>query len=807
VPSILFDESHGELLRTTNVQNDREMDVWTKLRRELEQLDFSIPPAHADSSKPLSEDLLAKHDILVLAAPTKPSFSLSEIGAIRSFVASGKSLLVAINSEAIWQQTTNSLNVLLQTYGVHADRLLNYPPEEVTDLFPHYLNNAVGRLGIKEPAYFDRLTGAPRIVAELPTTHQTFIAAVEYESGRVAMLGDFVMLGDRYIDAHDNRLFVLNLFNWLALANSINCLDSHIEPKAKWGSTTTFSITLSNPHRFALERLRCTLESNASAQISEPVQAIRYLPSQEQMWLSWFIGPQHLGPQSLRLTIDFPKKSGFPPLTLKTVAQFVCVPDAKIDLVLFNLAGAEITQVETGAPFEAQAIVIWAPQAKRIPLQFNLNAPLAHLAIEPVKSDQSQRWRITIFDSGQYSIQLTLVQTNESVSRLVQARPTPQLRITEIERDVVAPLADEIHRQIKQIRSEFDADVVQQIPFNLVTPEDYIRRLFPTDAAEHLLKALHAAQIEQTANRPLVEQLLRNIAPTYSPLLGCFIPYDPELAKHLAKENSLSEESLAHNFLSLTGYDPIWLEQNVAAFLLHEKYGHGFFFTQTTLGRQLSILYNHGLVRRVDYERLRAPYPKQLHQEYSLAIRALDDSAIIVNEGFAAWVEITVLPRLRGAVGQADYRRRSFLFQRDDQMRQLAKNASEHPYFQNFPPFRDSRYQEGFEYLELIQGYFGPDFGPKCAVQAVIKAADVHLGIAENNDQVQFGLNAKAMADALLAESNDDARADMRLRRIHLVLRKEREKIRNEQKHLQCHRVCLHSECPVNAAIKTNLNW
>jgi len=193
-----------------------------------------------------------------------------------------------------------------------------------------------------------------------------------------------------------------------------------------------------------------------------------------------------------------------------------------------------------------------------------------------------------------------------------------------------------------------------------------------------------------------------------------------------------------------------------------------------------------------------------LYEEYGPAIQALHDSSIIVNEGFAAWVELTVLPRLSGAVGQAAYRRRDFLFNRDDELARLAEHS---PYFQRFRPFRASRYREGCEYLNLIQGYFGKDYGPKCAVQAVIKAADVHVGIAENGGQVQFGLGAEALTRTLLDAPDDDARADMRLRRIHSVLRKYLDRIRADQRRLQCHRVCLHPECPVDAIIGERLGW
>lgn len=93
MPSILFDESHGELLCSQHVHDDREMDMWTRLRQELERLKFNVAPPPTDKAKPLTE-MLVEHDVLVLGAPTVPQLSLSEVSAIRDFVESGKSLFI-----------------------------------------------------------------------------------------------------------------------------------------------------------------------------------------------------------------------------------------------------------------------------------------------------------------------------------------------------------------------------------------------------------------------------------------------------------------------------------------------------------------------------------------------------------------------------------------------------------------------------------------------------------------------------------------------------------------------------------------
>jgi hypothetical protein len=805
VTSILFDESHGELLRVSEIEDDPEKDTCLSLRGQLKELGFTL--ADLINEGALTEDALSAHDVLVVAAPTKP-FSLIEINAIKDFVAQGKALLIANNSESLWWQNTDSLHVLLSAFGLRTARLLSYPPEEVTTFYPHYLSGSLQRLSVIEPAYLEVAAEVPQtrpqVVAELPWTQQPFLVAVEHHAGRVVALADFVMLGDRLLNVGDNHLFAVNLFHWLTFQNSIDCYDARCEPQIPFGRTATFSIALSNPHPVKLDYVRCTLESAAGARIDQPGQTIRTLPPRSRQLLLWTVEPQTLGPQHLTLTVDFQRRNRFATLVLNPVAAFECAPEARLDLDLLDQDGEPIESVEAGAPFEARATVTWQTGARSVPLQFDLDSDRGHVAIETI---DPTRWNVTALDSGDWPITLTLPPTKLHISRSIHARPSARLRITELEHDIVQRLAAEIQPKITCIRREFDADEIKLSPFRLLTPEEHVRELYPADAAAELLEALQAARREQQPNRPLVELLRRNIAPTYAPGRGSLIPFDPGLAKQLSKYNARYEESLASNFLTKEGYDSPWLEQNIAAFLLHEKYGHGFFFTQTLLGRQLALLYRHGFSRKVDADRLPRPYPRLLYDSYARAIQALSDSAMMVNEGLAAWVEIAIAPQLAGVAGQGAFRRRVFLFERDKEMDRLRKQKESHPYFQKYPPFTDSRYQEGHDYLDFIRGYFGADCGPKCAVQAAVKAAEVNLGIVESGGQLQFGLSAQTMADTLLEDSRDDARADMRLRRIHSVLREESKAVREIQKQLQCHRTCLHPECPVNAVIWDKLKW
>lgn len=810
---ILFDEYHGELLTTQEIADNDEVDTWNILDTVLKE---EIGSEATSNTEELTYELLSKYKVLVLAAPTQ-SLSTNEIEVINNFVQQGGSLLIAQSYYSL-DENTRSINLLLEKFGLRTRPLLTSPPAEInTEQFkPHYLSSEVNQLLINEPAYLERLNDKSHLVASLPRTGEDFLVAVEVNRGRVIAIGDFVIFGDKYIEKADNKQLVLNVFRWLLCENPLECFNADFELKESkesrlnYGKTSIFSISLKNPHQKRLENISCLLESDAGALIEQPEQRIRYLPSGGKGILRWNIEPQQLGTQRLRLIVDFSEKTGNSPLFFDCAAQFQCVPEVEIDLVRLNQQKApEI--VETGVPFEMQAIVKWAIGVEQIPLQIQLKGSPEHICIEPVGETQANHWKVTALDEGDWKIRLEIAELNKSIPHYIRAYPSLQRQIDEIQRDIVIPLTADVNHQLSLLRTELVSQEVEKIPFRLLTPEKYVEVVEETDDdKEDMQKIIEASRREENRNIPLVEYLLDNIFPSYHVIQGCCIPYDPKLAEHLlevVKYRPSYEEKIAYNLMSIEGnesYGDIWLKQNIAALLLHEKYGHGFFYTHTRLGQQLAILYRHGLAPGTNREQLRSPYPRSLYEEYESVIELIYDSSIIVNEGFATWLEIAILPKISELIGQAAYRRKDFLFYRDSKMAELAR---ENDYFKKFQPQRASKYAEGCDYLELIQGYFGPNFGPKCAVQAMIKAADVELGITESNGQVRFALSKEQLKAALLEDKSNDARSDERLRAIHGVLLEHREEIWDKQEKLQCYRSCLHSDCPVNSIIKTKLKW
>jgi hypothetical protein len=816
--TILFDESHNELLRSQKNPDDDEVDTWSTLASALQaemscEADVYTGKEDKTNKAFLTKDILSPYELLALIAPTK-ALEKEEVSVITDFVKKGGSLLIAQNYESLYEDKTNgSINLLLKEFGLLTKPLLNSPPGNIfaTQFRPHYLSSEINEVVTRYPAYLEILNHQPQVIVNLPHTDEPFLVAAESGEGRVVAIGDFVLFGDEFINEADNKTLVLNIFRWLLYKNPLDCFDAQFDTQVKYGNSSIFSIYLKNPQRNRLQHINCLLESDTGALIDQPEQRIRSLPGSGKALLKWNFEAQKLGYQSLRLTIDFPQTTDYSPLFFDFAAHFQCIPDVDIDLINLTSQQKAPEIVETGIPFEMEAIVRWKHEAKQIPLQFQLEARLEHMSIEQIGKAEVNRWRITALDEGDWELNLKVVELDQSITRLIRAYPSIQKQINDIERDIINPLASDVHYQVSLLREELVSPKITTIPFRLFTPEEQVSLVETPEVRDVLLAVIKAARKEEKRNIILVKKILENISPIYSVSHGCCIPYDPKLAEHLVdnivEQHPDYEEHIAYNFIIINNdnrFGKTWLQQNITALMLHEKYGHGFFYNGTKLGKQLEIIYRHGLGPSHNSEQMRAPYPRFLYTEYKEAIKLIYDSALIVNEGFATWLEIALLPRISELIGQAAYRRKDFLFNRDSSMVELTRDSK---YFQKFQPQRVSKYREGCEYLQLIQGYFGKNFGPKCAVQAMLKATDIDLGITELDGEVKFALDSERIENALLKDENHDARADERLRAIHSVLREHQEEIWYKQEKLQCYRSCLHCECPVNGIISDKLNW
>lgn len=760
VKRILFDETHGELLEHRDT---------TELRAFLGTLPgiIAIDPNDIKSDEStLGNGLLDEHnvDVLVLAAPTIP-FSLEEIGAIKFFLRQGKSLLFANNHDSLGHsQATQQINDLLKDFGLQAQRLFGYRASNIQSFLPHYLSSGIDQLVIEDPTCLKPLSDKPLVVIALPGSGKPFLAAVEIESCRVIAVGDTSFLRNGKIKQGDNQILALNIFRWLTSKNFIDLQSVRIASEVRYGKCGRFSVELTNSCTTErLEGVQCLLESHEIALIDKPQASIRSIAVMGTVQQSWQIEPQELGLQSLSLTVKIPAKCGGTTFRIDPVAQFQCIPDAEITLVIDNQKGEVQEIVETGTPFDVSARVRWEENAKRLPLHFSLEGSLSSFAVEQVTGS---RWRLTALSDGNYVITLKVKETAQKITRLIYVKPSPNFKISKVEREIISELESKIAHRLSQNLPELTIEAIQQIPFKLLTPEDYIGKVYPVHMQEQLMEILSAIRLEEEVVGRLIDDLLFYVAPMYSPKYGCCIPYDPELATHLIRKYPLYKEGIAYNFLWAENspvYGCTWLKGNIAALLLHEKYGHGFFYTQTKLGQQLSILYRHGLLRKVDNEVLREPYTRMMHKEYGRVIPMISHSAILLSEGFSTWLEFVGLHQLGGAFEEAVYRRKEFLFQ-DTGLEQLCARSE---YFKEFDPRPGSKYELGYIWLEGIQSHFSVKSGLKSVLDTVIKAANVDFGISENDGRVEFSLTADQIRNLLLdSRKGFEAGAQLRLGQI-----------------------------------------
>ncbi|OUC13090.1 MAG: hypothetical protein B0A82_18970 [Alkalinema sp. CACIAM 70d] len=773
-----------------------------------------------DLKKGLSPDTVK---VLVLGAP-KTLLTQEEIDGIVKFVQDGGGLLVAHSYDSLFEQERQvyeqdqdppaseedekySTNYLMQEFGLRFKRLLSYPPEDIAQFEPHYMSSDINKIFLREPAYLeilpelpDEVLGSPQVVARLPETQEIFLVGVDVQYGRVAAIADYALFEDDYLGYGSHRQLMLNIVRWLMAENPIDCLEPTMPSEVVKGQAVEFRMTLKNSSQRRLEYVDCLLEGSRGVEIRESRQQIRSIGPFQQTQMQWMVIPHQLGDHQLRLTIELAQRN---PLFFDTAAQFECVPDGEVDLVVLDDSGTVPKVLEAGKPYEVVAVLKKTVAVPDSELQVQLQSPSHKIQLEPLKAGMSNRWRLNALGAGTLPITVRVGASERKVSPfLVQVAESVQNRIERIEREALQPLIAQLQYQVSQLDWRFDSEVIRNIPCKIYTPEDQVRLLNSPETAEQKLEALRVARQERRSNRPLIEYLLNQVAPTFSPLHGCCIPYDPELAAELGQRHRNFAEGIAQNLLIAEGEEER-LPQNLAALVLHEKYGHGFFFSHTKLGQQLAILYRHGMTRNAEVKRLKAPYPRAMYLRYRKAIQALWDSSVIVNEGFATWLELTVLTQMGGVMAESAYRRRTFLFERDNGLSARAKKSE---YFAEFQPFQSSRYRKGCEYLQQIQSWFGKD-GIRWAMAAFLKATDIDLGIGESNGQVQFALEPEVLEASLIKVSQNDARADMRLHDIYDLLQDSAEKLRSEQKQLEFGQEHVELDTFIDSLISQTLGW
>lgn len=792
--SVLFDEYHHE---QPTLDGRSGIQVALTLQTELPDMGYVLQAG----DEPLLQNVLKRAHILMILGPESP-FRLDEIEAIVSFVQDGGGLLLVSDYDIMWQQYRYSLNELAGRFGFAFREYFNWQPQRTETLEAHFVTAGVSALGLHDSCCIrlaESTNATQRPIAWLSDAREDLLGlCIELGAGRVVALSDSALFMEAGWPREDNSAFIFNTFSWLARRNLVDVAKVQLTDEVVVNRRAQIQVVLSNPSTRRLENIQCYLEAPTGVEIEKGEVSIRSISGHGTATLSWYITPRTLGRQLLGLTIESDDRTVF----FDRLVEFRAVAPGRLRAVVTDVEGHQQSSFETDQEFSIEAFL---ESNNRAEIPLGLKLPESVELVQQQDSPGTQRWIIRAREPGLHQLTCEIPESSQIAQISVTIKATLQYQIEDLKQRWLQPLDAEIARRLCEVHPSLTDERMQAVPFHVLTPEEFVTRLYPSEVATRLHEVIQAARRETHFNPVLLSELLVNIAPLYSPKEGGCAPFDPALASRWATLHPEQREQLEYNLLKAEDSDESVAQQNLTAYLLHEKYGHGYFYTHTTLGRQLGILYRHGFIREVDRERLAVPYPQSLYTEYATAIEALRHSAIIVNEGIAAWIELSLLERMEPDISRVHYRRKIFLIERATRLDELSKQSK---YFKAFPHLFDSPYQEGCEKFVAVQKWFGAPYGQKCALHVAVKAAEVDLGIEEVGTTIHFGLPSKIMRDALLdPKQPDHARADNRLRHINHVLFDNRDRVRSAQRQLKCYRTCLHPQCPIYEIIREKLGW
>jgi hypothetical protein len=776
---VLFPQAHDELLC---IGEDPEAPPEVlRLRQMLVDLGFEPQPV----DDRLTADHLEGSKVLVLGAP-KVDLSDKEVEVIRHFVEAGGGLLLVSDAYTMGK-SLDRLNKLAEMAGLQFHEYLNYHPTWLQLFFPHYITASVDRVRVKDVAHIICSNGAYDL-AVTRATRSTVIACGSIGQGRVVAAGDVDLFTD-LLDQEGNTVLVANAFRWLASQNIVDIQEFTVPRRVKWGHSGTVVLKLYNGNAKVRPQVECVLESDVDALISEPASKKRSVPPGRTTQMQWAVTPQTLGDQKLRLTVHI---TGQPSLYFdQLLPEMLCEAPGYLTLQTTNEEDGEPeTKFQTGDRFVAAGALHWPTGLEPPPYQLELEYTEGLIEQGYQPGEGVGRWHLQAVARGTHTLTLKIRQTGQSLPAVVTVQSSLQDQLTELRAAYVYPLDAEIAERLQAVDRRLSDEAVRDQPFTILPPDEYIREVYDAKAVTWLKEVLAAARREQWYNLDLLNHVLIYLAPAYLPGRGSFVPYDPALASHLARLHPTARWRLESNLVRSEESEDINVRQSIAAYLLHEKYGHGFFYTHTRLGQQLAILQRHRFSEELDNES---------YKDYVRAARLIKDSAIIVNEGFAAWMELTFLGKLDREVRQAVLPRRILLLQEATGLYERQRDS----FFQTFLPRFDSPYREGFEYLDFISQHFNLC----CAVQVFLIATNVEFGISEDNEgRIQFESEATEIERRVLEAEEDDARSHLRLRGISELLYDQRKDLQAHIRKHHCPEDC-RDGCPLEKLIEERLGW
>lgn len=239
--SVIFDEFHSE---SWSISRQRAAEInpdepaassYASAAAILSQGDFAV---ERNAHGPITPELLEKGAVFVLLHPCDPQWEpttsehspklcIQEIEAIHRYVRNGGGLIIV--SEYEHSKYGDNLNLLIAEFGLRIEN------NTVTDAAHCHHDNATWIFGSPEDnplahqvhqACFYRagscVATAPATLAwtasgEAHPANAGLIALAEYGEGRVALVTDSSLFGDRHFHEFDHRQLWLNLFYWCSL--------------------------------------------------------------------------------------------------------------------------------------------------------------------------------------------------------------------------------------------------------------------------------------------------------------------------------------------------------------------------------------------------------------------------------------------------------------------------------------------------------------------------------------------------------------------------------------------------------------
>jgi hypothetical protein len=199
--------------------------------------------------------------------------------------------------------------------------------------------------------------------------------------------------------------------------------------------------------------------------------------------------------------------------------------------------------------------------------------------------------------------------------------------------------------------------------------------------------------------------------------------------------------------------------------IIHEKFGHGFFYQNTTLGKRLLELEYHrkGII-------LLTKELEKLSDKYATGVQWLCMSTSVVNEGFAVWIVLKTLGKLLEKNSKNDH---EFFQQIHHEIESITKMVFsnedlniKHEYFNLKHGSPINPYTLGYNlFLQIEEKY-----GELCVPKALQIVADIHLTKRQISRMPSIVKNDKNCADIRLAKI---AHSQLEIERNNVILFEE----------------------------------